>query len=488
MTARQFFLLPFISVLLSQFAKAQTLSKIGLPLKDIKINILFEKQGKIFLNTYNNKFMLKTLEFSNPTHIDTLIYGAINVIKPVHFQYFTVSTNATTKELVYKQTNFILLPGDSIDLEFKKNSNLYLAKYSRFNNFIDSLYNINFDNNSMFKSVKINTISEDRIVELLKVINTDYDITSKKIEKLCINKYINTSYKAVLDDFNLLVKYYKISNIIFDESYDLEKVKYHFQTPVNYIKNNLSLFQSIGSSYYYGLLNLIARYDARLAGRPVENFWQYFDVVQEPLKSNLSYRSYTLTNLESDRTIKTIDQYKQILTKAKQNGIYDARFDSVLINKRKIQNINNLKGQGMFTKAGSPIDYFAMLQSLKGHYVLVDFWASWCGPCRAQMPALRIVKDKLSKENIAFVSVSIDNNNQSDDWLAASRDEKLDRDHHNYRLDKGNKNALLKMYNFSYVPRYMLYDQQGVLISDNFTAPNDKSFESELLKYINIKK
>jgi thiol-disulfide isomerase/thioredoxin len=281
-----------------------------------------------------------------------------------------------------------------------------------------------------------------------------------------------------------MVKYYKISNISFDNEDPLEKVKNHYQEHVNYIKSHLNILQSIDSNYSFGLLYLIIRYDAKIAGHPLENFWEYFDAINEPVKSSFSYKSYIFARLETDEKIKTTELYKQIINKAKKSGINDSRFDSLLISKRNVQNINNLKGKGMVTTTGHPIDYANMISSLKGKYIFVDFWASWCGPCRAQMPIIQSVKEELANENIAFVAVSIDIDKQNNDWLAASKDENLDKEKHNYRLVKGPKNELLQFYKFNSVPRYMLYDKKGALISDNFTSPGNSNFKSELLKHI----
>lgn len=450
----------------------------------VKIDILFRKKGRVFLNTYNDKFMLNTLQFNNPTNGDTIVSMKISVDKARHFQYFTVTNNELTHEVKYEQSNILLSPGDFISLELNNEDKLIALNDSTHTKFINKLYSVDFNKNSMLKAVKINNYSDNELHKIIESIDKQYIDNKNRVNELYKIRLINNDRKQVLDNFNLLMRYYKISNLTFDDNYPIEKLKQQFSQPVLYVKEHLPIFKSIGSSYYYNLLELLSKYDARIANIPLDSFWNYFDAISDPLKKDISYRSYVLMHLEQANNIRSLEQYKYILTKAKKSGIYDNRFNSVWINKQNTQKLQNLKGKGLLAMNGTLIDYFELVNSLKGKYILVDFWASWCGPCRAQMPALRLIKEKLSNENIVFVSASIDNDNQNTDWLAASRDEILNKDNYNYRLDKGSKNALLSLYKFSTVPRYMLYNKEGILVNDNFITPSDNNFESELLRLI----
>ena len=65
------------------------------------------------------------------------------------------------------------------------------------------------------------------------------------------------------------------------------------------------------------------------------------------------------------------------------------------------------------------------LSSFKGKYVLVDFWASWCGPCRQENPNVLRAYNKFKDKNFTILGVSLDRPGQKDKWLKAVKDDNL---------------------------------------------------------------
>ena len=65
------------------------------------------------------------------------------------------------------------------------------------------------------------------------------------------------------------------------------------------------------------------------------------------------------------------------------------------------------------------------LSSFRGKYVLVDFWASWCGPCREENPNVVKVYNKYKDKNFTIIGVSLDRATGKDDWLAAIKNDGL---------------------------------------------------------------
>ncbi len=103
------------------------------------------------------------------------------------------------------------------------------------------------------------------------------------------------------------------------------------------------------------------------------------------------------------------------------------------------------------------------LSSFKGKYVLVDFWASWCGPCRAESPNLIKAYEKYKSKGFEIFSVSLDES--KDKWLKAVKD---DRYTWTQTADlKGWDNAAARQFGVQGIPFNTLLDPNGVVIARN---------------------
>lgn len=104
------------------------------------------------------------------------------------------------------------------------------------------------------------------------------------------------------------------------------------------------------------------------------------------------------------------------------------------------------------------------LNSLKGNVVLLDFWASWCGPCRRELPDIIEVYESFKDKGFTIVSVSLDN--RKDKWLSAVESEHLSwRWHVSELKDFDDPTAIL--YGVKEIPTKYLIDENGVIIAVN---------------------
>ena len=117
------------------------------------------------------------------------------------------------------------------------------------------------------------------------------------------------------------------------------------------------------------------------------------------------------------------------------------------------------------------------LSSLKGKYVLVDFWASWCGPCRRENPNVVKIYDEYKDKGFDIFGVSYDT--KKDNWRNAIKDDGLTW---NQVSDlKGWENATSDVYGIKAIPSNMLLDKDGKVIAKNIFG---KRLSDKLAKLI----
>ncbi|TJY68766.1 redoxin domain-containing protein [Sphingobacterium alkalisoli] len=106
------------------------------------------------------------------------------------------------------------------------------------------------------------------------------------------------------------------------------------------------------------------------------------------------------------------------------------------------------------------------LSSLRGKYVLVDFWASWCGPCRHENPFVVAAYNKYKDKGFTILGVSLDNPGKKDAWMKAIEDDQLAQWTHVSDL-QGWQSDVVKLYSIRGIPQNYLLDQDGKIVASN---------------------
>lgn len=118
------------------------------------------------------------------------------------------------------------------------------------------------------------------------------------------------------------------------------------------------------------------------------------------------------------------------------------------------------------------------LSDLKGKFVYVDIWATWCGPCKREIPSLKKVEEQFHGKNIEFVSISVDDERRSgtkekafESWKTMVKDKELG----GIQLFSDNawQSDFVKNYKVNGIPRFILIDPNGNIVSPDAPRPSN---------------
>jgi thiol-disulfide isomerase/thioredoxin len=149
---------------------------------------------------------------------------------------------------------------------------------------------------------------------------------------------------------------------------------------------------------------------------------------------------------------------------------------------------NKWKSMDTFLMPGRPAYNFEMrdtndktvsLQDLKGNVVVVDAWATWCGPCKEQIPYLKKMEDEFEGRKVKFVSISLDEEKSKEAWANMVKDKQMGGIQ---LFGKGFSGDFAKFYAIQAIPRFLVFDKNGKIITCDAPRPSDPALKQMLLK------
>lgn len=176
----------------------------------------------------------------------------------------------------------------------------------------------------------------------------------------------------------------------------------------------------------------------------------------------------------------------QVADSKLQKYLSDTYFDRILQNEIKKKEYELAKAKQKEQKTADEFglmdlnDKPASLAEYKGKVVYVDFWASWCGPCRQELPYSKKLHEQLTekqKKEIVFLYISIDQ--EIDKWKTAVEKMRLTEQGEN--LHSFEVSRILKIPS---IPRYMIIDKEGKIVDNNATRPSSPETLSKLLEFL----
>lgn len=164
------------------------------------------------------------------------------------------------------------------------------------------------------------------------------------------------------------------------------------------------------------------------------------------------------------------------------------KFSNLIITKSQKDRNNAIMSPLLTYKAGTDAFQFSYpdkegkqvsLASLKGKVVLVDVWATWCGPCKQEIPHLKKLEEQMHGKDVAIISLSTDAVKDKDKWLQMIKDDNLT----GIQLFAGGpSNEFSQYYKINAIPRFLVFDKQGKIVTVDSPRPSNPALKELLEK------
>ena len=249
----------------------------------------------------------------------------------------------------------------------------------------------------------------------------------------------------------------------------------------NYFKNTeLKKINSITEKYIIQKQNLSEKskdeltymWNAVLIARE----YNFYSLIESSNKTEFAeiLNEYKNRMLESLIPLKGIDWYD----KEEKDKIYSL-IDKWKERKYNFDNMPDPGEQGIDFNYPDKKGESYSLSSFKGNLLYVDVWASWCGPCIAQIPALQALEKDYHDKKITFLSISVDTDR--DAWLKMVKDKNLT----GIQLWANGWSDITESYAIFGIPRFLLFDENGKIISTDAPRPTNNDIRDLFDSHLN---
>lgn len=121
-----------------------------------------------------------------------------------------------------------------------------------------------------------------------------------------------------------------------------------------------------------------------------------------------------------------------------------------------------------------------IVKKYEGKVIYLDFWASWCRPCKGEMPHSLKLQEQFKGKDVVFVYISTDRDEAA--WNNSIDAMKITGEH--FRVNKNVYTQMNEKFNVQYIPRYVLIDKKGNVVDANFKRPSDALAAGEIEKLL----
>lgn len=409
---------------------------------------LLQQQAVSYIDNFNERNDL--VAGMNHIHIPLLLssdgWRTQDILIKKPYSKFNLTLDSTTRLIRAASSNKKEEAELNFDFNYRKKNSIKDGQSFLSANFLDTVYIKNYQ----LRDRKITTAFANKDIYLRQY--------CKKMEL----------DNAFLKEWLQIIKYDKLYRLTYFGNYEKWDRQYLTQlsTNLNEYRQDSLLYIPYYTNGCFGIANLL--YYLKY-GNSDKQLVKLYELISNNFtgrtKEFMLFKQLLLSHQKAAQYSFTKSEYDNLANAFYQSCQYKPYAEYL---RNELNPANNILKEGEVLNMKNEAKPFAAIHNKQLTYV--DFWASWCRPCIAEMPASKTLKEDYEKSGINFVYVSVDNNQNA--WKKASLRVGLP-EAKSYLLPNGAASAIAQKLKLLTIPRYIIIDGKGKIINPNAPRPSD---------------